>query len=168
FCDWFGNQRKAVPFPYWYLEGRLHLQGFFLAREQPGDKFERAEVLTALLVTPRSPEQIAGYCLSNDGRVLQRFDADPDGTDVFLAISSSNPLRTSVPEIPLLPLPLENPTVTPLDLWIGICSWQQYQQHAAELSRLGTIRDAVRGSLRQVDIGTLLADFRRHDPGIRF
>jgi len=168
FSDWFGNQRKAVPFPHWYLDGHLSLRGFFLARERPSAKLDRVEMLTTVLVSPRPPERIAGYRLSDDGGQLQRFEADPDGLDVFLAVASTAPLQRLLPDLVLLPLPLENPAEEPLDLWVGICSWQQYQHHAAELSRLGMVREAVRGTLRLVDIGVLLAESQGRDQPIRF
>jgi hypothetical protein len=165
--DWFGNQRKAVPFPHWYLDGHLHLRGFFLARDRPAWRMADLEPLSSVFVAPRPTPRLVGYRLSDDGLRLERFEACPDGPEVFLAVSSAAPLAERFPELTLIRLPLEDPAVSQLDLFVGVCPRAAYEARAAELRRLGAVRDAVPGTLSPADAGALVARSRRDGP-IRF
>jgi hypothetical protein len=154
FCDdWFANQPVAVPFPHWYLQGRLRLRGFTLG----GDA-------TALFVGPHRPAAVVGYCLSEDLKDVRRFDAAPGGDHVFFVLLAEAQGGQAPIDLGLAVVRLEDPSRPHRLFYLGVWERGVFKARAAELARVGTVHEAVAGTLRPADVAALLPEARTGPP----
>lgn len=153
--DWLGNQRCAVPIPHWYLDGHVNLSGFTLG----GGDFLSVFVST-------DPKAVRGYWQAND-RTLHSFREDPAGDYVFVTLKTERAALVP-PGDGWASIRLEDPRQSSLVLCVRLYTLADYHRHEATLRHVGTVRDAVRGTLNEVDTRALLAEHRRNDRPIRF
>jgi hypothetical protein len=150
--DWFGN--VPIPFPDFYLDGTLELQGFYF----PGRWRAHSDpVLPMLHLTLRRNGVRRGYGYDRTRGVVNEYIEDPQGNWVFVTMAAVYS-RDHRPEDPIYFVPFQmREGADAQSLFAFVTTREQWQRERSRLAAIGTIRDEVPMTMRELTDDELLA-----------
>jgi dolichol-phosphate mannosyltransferase len=159
---WWNNQAKAVPFPKWYVDGIVHLKGFFFNNSRG----HYANDLSMFFVSAIISEPEVGFCFKD--KKLFRFRKRPDGEYVFAALVCPS----KIPKEPFMEFysaySLDQPADDAPHLVTFISKKDTYVTRKITNGKGFSERDVIQGSIERIDVKEMLEHLRENDETIHF
>jgi hypothetical protein len=142
--DPLGNQKGAVPFPSFYLDGKLQVRGFYFADRYQIDHISYA-MSNVLHLTARTGVRREGFAYNRTSRMLHRYVEDPAGKWVLVTLTANLQYPRDYPESAafLSIFWTDNQNTHPPMLYAWIMDRARWTREAQRYAALGRIRDEV-------------------------
>jgi hypothetical protein len=171
--DLFGNNHKTIPFPEFYTDRKLNLRGFYFPARAHS---EEDHLLAVLHLTTRTDLVKHGFGYDRGRGVLNEYLESPGGPWMFVSIKAylEYPDQWPMDAVYFERFLMEQPIGKEPSLFAFVTSREKWQRDRSRLAALGTIRDEVPLTMREVQLRDLLStldnrpiQFMTNQPDIR-
>jgi hypothetical protein len=155
--DWFANRHITIPFPEFYMDGKLSLRGFYFPSryKKLNQEFDATSMLH---LTARKDVPKQGFGYDRDRSILNRYFEDAGGAWMFVTIKAFLRFPDEWPNdaVYLKRFGMEEPKGTEPGLFALVTSRENWLRDRARYATLGTIRDEVPMRMQEVKAADLL------------
>jgi hypothetical protein len=155
--DWFANRHLTIPFPEFYVDGKLNLRGFYF----PGRyklKAELDQMMPLLHLTARKDLPKQGFGYDQERNILNQYSEDDRGAWMFVSFKAFLKFPDEWPNdaVYLKRFDMEEPKGTEPALFALVTSRENWLRDRAHYAALGTIRDEVPMRMQEIKVADLL------------